>query len=559
MLAVAPLVRDTQPHSDAGEHDPMSRDGKVLKAMRRRSAWRSVLTVIFALGAASCSPAWAQPAASVAAVPAALELEPAHLAPLYHLLAGTPAPASADTALVQSLSARGADALRDLPYRFRIPVLLGSGADGLVLEPVLGAPGLHFTLDDLSYELRMTVPVAALLIPEAIATPLADLLVAGRATSAELLVQFDSTEETADGRRVINATLREATVLSVVDGAAAHSIAISPLRVPIAPPPPATMAPAAAVSPPIVDPPAPATSPVDSAASALVSPPPPDTTPPKPIDSPSTAPGPASSGPAVPSAPSPIAATSRPAPPQPLPSPQLPPPATPPPAPLSQPVPAQPAPPETPAPPAPQPPPPAAITPPPPAAVTPPPVPEAPPEPVFVAERAGVLRNAPSARALQVAQIRPGQRFTIVKEQRGNDGQTWAEVKPVDGAPGFMPRKDLITAADWDAPVSGAVTRVVDAATLVIGARTVRLGALDPGPLRFLDVVRPWLTGAASPVTCERRPDAAFDCFSADRRDLGETMILNGLARAGAGAPGFYLEAQDKARQGKKGLWRSAR
>lgn len=170
-----------------------------------------------------------------------------------------------------------------------------------------------------------------------------------------------------------------------------------------------------------------------------------------------------------------------------------------------------------------------------------------------------MLRNAPSARALQVAQIRAGQRFTLVKEQRGSDGQNWAEVKPADGAPGFMLRKDLVDAASWDAPVNGAVTRVVDAATLEIGGRTIRLGALEPGPVRFVEVVRSWLTGAASPITCERRPDAAFDCFSADRRDVGETMILNGLARAGTGAPAYYLEAQDKARQGKKGLWRNAR
>lgn len=212
--------------------------------------------------------------------------------------------------------------------------------------------------------------------------------------------------------------------------------------------------------------------------------------------------------------------------------------------------------------PAPTPPPTTVTTAPAPAPATPaapPPQQEALAEPVFVAERGGVLRNAASARALQVAQVRAGQRFTLLKEQRAADGQIWAEVKPIDGAPGFILRKDLIAAEEWDAPVSGAVTRVVDAATLVVGTRTIRLGAVEAGPVRFVEVVRPWLTGAASPLTCERRPDAAFDCFSADRRDVGETMILNGLARAGAGAPAYYLEAQDKAKQAKKGLWRTAR
>jgi len=648
-----------------------------------------VFAVVIAIGV-SAAPLHIALAQSFPGVPAAparapdivaigIELTPAHLVPLYHLIMGTPLPAAVDAASVQILISPGSLALSDRVYRFRIPVLLASGADGLVLEPVLGAPGLQIGFEDRLYQLRVAIPVETLSIPSAVVSEQGDRLVLGRATSVDLLIQIDTVEEAVDGSRAVNATLRQATVLSVVDGTSAYTIDVSPLRVPptasiaapapVVPPPPSADTPAPPPSTVVAPAPAPlpALAPIPMgpslldridalmtlarggevraspeanaallltmspgaavfvtgrvtpdwmqlrmidgkfgyiAADAFTSPPavtalPPTsnlaggnpgggampagsapdggsapapiaplTAPVTPVSPPpaaaAAAPLPASpttplapSGPAVtasaadtppaadtnaaPSAPS--AATGQAGPVVPASPPAAPPPAQPP-APPAASAPVQP---------------PASTAAPAPAPASLPPAPETPAELVFVAERAGVLRNAPSARALQVAQIRAGQRFTLVKEQRGSDGQNWAEVKPTDGAPGFMLRKDLVDAASWDAPVNGAVTRVVDAATLEIGGRTIRLGALEPGPVRFVEVVRSWLTGAASPITCERRPDAAFDCFSADRRDVGETMILNGLARASAGAPAYYLEAQDKARQGKKGLWRNAR
>ncbi|MBL8697132.1 MAG: hypothetical protein JNK67_02090 [Alphaproteobacteria bacterium] len=695
---------------------------------------------------AQSAPLAAAESATVA-LAAAVEIDARLLVALYHALSTDAAPASFDGGFLDGVRARGVAALRDGPYRLRRAVRAAAGADGLVLAPVDGVPGLQTTVDDKTYDLRIEMPGTPLLVPEAIAATLGERLRADDVTAVDLIIQLERVAADGEGRRVVASTLRRAIVLGARDNEPVHTIEASPMRAsgdapaavappapqaaPIAPPPSVTLPPTVTlvpvvpppvVSPPVVPPPSvaavappaaeqsgaspaaqqPGASPAaqqpgaSPAATAPAAPSPPAsgstaetpspatasplpaplpvtpvvpagpplvervdapmlvvaggdvraspqstgallfvvapgtsifvtgrvsaewmqvrlidgslayvlaavfTAPPtaNPIPAtsniagaaPSAATGPTSTAggqsaavpvapppafpappPVVPSAPAPVGTPVATAPPIPVvppigvapTTPAPPPPSGTPPTPaptVANPVaPASPAaspPSAVPAPPAAVPAPPAA-SPAPPAALPPPA--DALAEPVVVAERAGVLRNAASPRALQVAQVRPGQRFTLLQEPRGADGQIWAEVKPVDGAPGFILRKDLVTAAEWDAPVSGTVTRVIDAATLVVGTRTIRLGAVEAGPVRFLDIVRPWLTGAASPLNCERRSDAAFDCFSADKRDVGETMILNGLARAGAGAPAYYVEAQDKARQAKKGLWRSAR
>ena len=168
MLALYRSLRDTV-IGDIGVHDQMSAATFSATFLRRRSAWPKLFALIVAIGAAAipCQNGWAQsfPSAPAAPTPAiapeimatALDLTPSHLVPLYHMLSGTPVPAGTDAAMVQSLTTIGVEALRDLPYRFRIPVLLGAGADGLVLEPVLGAPGLQVALEAQSYELRVAI------------------------------------------------------------------------------------------------------------------------------------------------------------------------------------------------------------------------------------------------------------------------------------------------------------------------------------------------------------------------------------------------------------------
>jgi endonuclease YncB( thermonuclease family) len=101
----------------------------------------------------------------------------------------------------------------------------------------------------------------------------------------------------------------------------------------------------------------------------------------------------------------------------------------------------------------------------------------------------------------------------------------------------------------------GPVTRVPNAATLVVSDQRIRLSGIDPGPQEALAPFENWVRGQGA-LTCE--PDAQtgrYHCFTGDRVDVAEAAILNGAGRVGDGATPAYRDSETAARQARRGLW----
>jgi endonuclease YncB( thermonuclease family) len=105
------------------------------------------------------------------------------------------------------------------------------------------------------------------------------------------------------------------------------------------------------------------------------------------------------------------------------------------------------------------------------------------------------------------------------------------------------------------AVIRGPVTKVPNAATLVVADRRIRLSGIDPGPFAALGSFESWLHGQGA-LLCE--PDAQtgrYRCFTNNGVDVAEAAILNGAGRVGDGAMPSYRERESEARQARRGLW----
>ncbi|MGH7059350.1 MAG: thermonuclease family protein [Stellaceae bacterium] len=145
-----------------------------------------------------------------------------------------------------------------------------------------------------------------------------------------------------------------------------------------------------------------------------------------------------------------------------------------------------------------------------------------------------------------------------------NDAAAPAVTKSAAGSPaapspsapspgGQKPRAAEV--ASRPGPVRGAVTKVPNAATLVVADQRLRLSGVDPGPPKDLQGFESWVRGQGA-LLCE--PDAQtgrYRCFTGAGVDVAEAAILNGAGRVGEGASPAYRDSETAARQGKRGLW----
>ena len=103
--------------------------------------------------------------------------------------------------------------------------------------------------------------------------------------------------------------------------------------------------------------------------------------------------------------------------------------------------------------------------------------------------------------------------------------------------------------------IRGKVSRVPNAATLVVGDQRVRLSGIDPGPVTVVAPFQSWVE-AQGEIAC--KPDAQtgrFRCMTASGVDVAEAAILNGTGRVGDGAIPEYRTSETQAREAKRGLW----
>ena len=124
--------------------------------------------------------------------------------------------------------------------------------------------------------------------------------------------------------------------------------------------------------------------------------------------------------------------------------------------------------------------------------------------------------------------------------------ETAAPTAPAAAAPEPKPPPEVIR---------GLVTKVPNAATLVVGERRIRLSGIDPGPFAVLGSFESWLRNQGA-LVCE--PDAQtgrYRCFTSNGVDVAEAAIQNGAGRVGDGATANYREREAEARQARRGLW----
>ncbi len=103
--------------------------------------------------------------------------------------------------------------------------------------------------------------------------------------------------------------------------------------------------------------------------------------------------------------------------------------------------------------------------------------------------------------------------------------------------------------------IRGPVTRVPNAATLVVNDQRIRLSGIDPGPQEVLAPFENWVRGQGA-LMCE--PDAQtgrYHCLTGGGVDVAEAAILNGAGRVGDGATPDYRQSETAARQARRGLW----
>ncbi len=105
------------------------------------------------------------------------------------------------------------------------------------------------------------------------------------------------------------------------------------------------------------------------------------------------------------------------------------------------------------------------------------------------------------------------------------------------------------------AAVRGAVSKVPNAATLVVGDQRLRLAGIDPGPPAALGSFERWVEAQGALVCEPQAQTGRYRCLTGGGIDVGQAAILNGAGRVGDGASPAYRESETEARNAKRGFW----
>ncbi len=120
-------------------------------------------------------------------------------------------------------------------------------------------------------------------------------------------------------------------------------------------------------------------------------------------------------------------------------------------------------------------------------------------------------------------------------------------------------RSAAVTPAAAPASVAGAirgtVSRVPNAATLVVADQRIRLSGIDPGPQAVLAPFEKWVA-AQGALDCQPEAETGrYRCLTGGGVDVAQAAILNGCGRVGDGAMPAYRDSEAQARNAKRGLW----
>jgi len=103
--------------------------------------------------------------------------------------------------------------------------------------------------------------------------------------------------------------------------------------------------------------------------------------------------------------------------------------------------------------------------------------------------------------------------------------------------------------------IRGKVSRVPNAATLVVGDQRIRLAGIDPGPVEDVGPFDSWVRGQGDLVCEPEARTSRYRCFTSNGVDIAEAAILNGTGRVGDGATPEYRDSEKQAREAHRGLW----
>jgi endonuclease YncB( thermonuclease family) len=187
-------------------------------------------------------------------------------------------------------------------------------------------------------------------------------------------------------------------------------------------------------------------------------------------------------------------------------------------------------------------------------------------------------RDRPAADGKPAGEIRAG---AEVKAIGLVAGKNWVEIELPDHAIAYLPRAAIeYETAGAAAPatpppstnppptpaatvprsgpagaIRGTVSKVPNAATLVVAEQRIRLSGIDPGPQAVLAPFEKWVE-AQGVLDCEPEAQTGrYRCLTGGGVDVAQAAILNGSGRVGDGAPPAYRDSETQARNAGRGLW----
>jgi endonuclease YncB( thermonuclease family) len=187
-------------------------------------------------------------------------------------------------------------------------------------------------------------------------------------------------------------------------------------------------------------------------------------------------------------------------------------------------------------------------------------------------------RDRPAADGKPAGEIRAGAQITAIGLVAG---KSWVQIKLPNAAIAYVPRTAIefengdaaptapsgppaaksqgggtaTPTAASAAEIRGTVTRVPNAATLVVGDQRIRLSGIDPGPLAVLAPFVKWVEAQGALVCAPVAETGRDRCLTAGGIDIAQAAILNGSGRVGDGALPAYRDSETAARNAKRGLW----
>ena len=128
---------------------------------------------------------------------------------------------------------------------------------------------------------------------------------------------------------------------------------------------------------------------------------------------------------------------------------------------------------------------------------------------------------------------------------------------PQPVVPSTLPARRPPDLPRYPETISGMVTGNDSDGWPIIDGHPVRLVAVETIPSGMVAGFVQWLTSQGSQLDCKlMSPAGGYRCRTANGVDVSQTVLLNGGARAAADAAKLYRDAEQKARDLHRGIWR---